>query len=388
MKSRTWTCVTAASNTKLIQENATALNIIYLFKFHLVRHQSYIKPFNWPGWAVRCVRPLRSGSSGMARKTGLWPRHRTHCDRSSWCPGSSVCTGGMSCPKAPTWNNLLKPECSAGRGGRADVTYILLVPDLILAAVCYVVQVFFCDLIHWPHVVLALPDTAAFPPCLILAGACFVHLSNHNQQTQSWTDRSLWCSQSGVDAKFETSNTKCGSKALPVVHHAYPGEMTGTKSPGFPSFTYVLHMHVVLSALCQVWSFARYTSTSLLMSTVLGLLQGSGSLFSSTAKFSGGRALRDGFLLSEPISGSNLRFRDAAFPGALFFFSCIRKTIGSAFILRLLLWNICIHWLAKSRLLCVGVKNAKLCHSCLTGCDAVRALLWVPVLGGWVTTDI
>lgn len=107
-------------------------------------------------------------------------------------------------------------------------------------------------------------------------------------------------------------------------------------------------MHVVLSALCEVWCVAHYTSTSLLMSTVLGLLQGSGSLFSSTAKFSGGRALRDGFLLSEPISGSNLRFRDAAFSGALFFF-CTRKTICIAFILRLLLWNICIHCLAKSR---------------------------------------
>lgn len=149
--------------------------------------------FYWPGQAARCVHPLHSGSSDMVRKTGLWPRRRTHCDRSSWCPGSSVCTGGMSCPKAPTRNSLLKPGRLAGRRGRTAATYILLVPDLILAAVRYVVQVFFCDLVHWPHVVLALPGAAAFPPCLILADASFVHL--HNDNPQSPTDRSPWCRQ-------------------------------------------------------------------------------------------------------------------------------------------------------------------------------------------------
>lgn len=52
-------------------------------------------------------------------------------------------------------------------------------------------------------------------------------------------------------------------------------------------------------------------------STFLGVLQGRGSLFSSTAKLSRGRALRDGFLRSEPTPDSNFRFRGVAF--SLFF---------------------------------------------------------------------
>lgn len=59
-----------------------------------------------------------------------------------------------------------------------------------------------------------------------------------------------------------------------------------------------------------------HTLSNVSTSTILGLLQGRGSLFSSTAKFSGGRALRDGFLRSEPAS-VNLRFRGVAF--SLFF---------------------------------------------------------------------
>lgn len=52
-------------------------------------------------------------------------------------------------------------------------------------------------------------------------------------------------------------------------------------------------------------------------STFLGVLQGRGSFFSSTAKLSRGRALRDGFLRSEPTSDSNFRFRGGFF--SLFF---------------------------------------------------------------------
>lgn len=60
-----------------------------------------------------------------------------------------------------------------------------------------------------------------------------------------------------------------------------------------------------------------HTLSNVSTSTFLGLLQGRGSLFSSTAKFSGGRALRDGFLRSTPTPDSNLRFRGVAF--SLFF---------------------------------------------------------------------
>lgn len=60
-----------------------------------------------------------------------------------------------------------------------------------------------------------------------------------------------------------------------------------------------------------------HTLSNVSTSTFLGLLQGRGSLFSSTAKFSGGRALRDGFLRSKPPPDSNLRFRGVAF--SLFF---------------------------------------------------------------------
>lgn len=60
-----------------------------------------------------------------------------------------------------------------------------------------------------------------------------------------------------------------------------------------------------------------HTLSNVSTSTFLGLLQGRGSVFSSTAKFSGGRALRDGFLRSKPTSDWNLRFRGAAF--SLFF---------------------------------------------------------------------
>lgn len=63
---------------------------------------------------------------------------------------------------------------------------------------------------------------------------------------------------------------------------------------------------------CQI-----HTLSNVSTSTFLGLLQGRGSAFSSTAKFSGGRALRDGFLRSRPTSDSNLRFRGVAL--SLFF---------------------------------------------------------------------
>lgn len=54
--------------------------------------------------------------------------------------------------------------------------HLLLVPDLVFAAVCYVVQVVFCDLIDWPQVKLALSHTVT-PPFLLQR---FVHLSGHN----------------------------------------------------------------------------------------------------------------------------------------------------------------------------------------------------------------
>lgn len=63
---------------------------------------------------------------------------------------------------------------------------------------------------------------------------------------------------------------------------------------------------------CQI-----HTLSNVSTSTFLGLLQGRGSAFSSTAKFSGGRALRDGFLRSRPSSDSDLRFRGVAL--SLFF---------------------------------------------------------------------
>lgn len=58
---------------------------------------------------------------------------------------------------------------------------------------------------------------------------------------------------------------------------------------------------------CQI-----HTLSNVSTSTFLGLLQGRGSAFSSTAKFSGGRALRDGFLRPRPTSDSDLRFRGVA----------------------------------------------------------------------------
>lgn len=70
------------------------------------------------------------------------------------------------------------------------------------------------------------------------------------------------------------------------------------------------------------------TSINLLMSTSLWLLRIAGSLLSSTAKFSGGRALRDGFLLSDPTSGSRLRFWGDVFCGVRFF---LEKGVRSHF---------------------------------------------------------
>ncbi len=129
------------------------------------------------------------------------------------------------------------------------------------------------------------------------------------------------------------------SKYLPAtkVYNVFTAEeilnnhlLLSNKFP-FPINFITLHIHdssIGLRVYCRcphTVCVARRTSTSLLTSTVLGLLRVSGSLFSSTAKFSGGRALRDGFLLSDPISGSNLRFRGVVFSGARFFF-CRSKT--------------------------------------------------------------
>lgn len=59
---------------------------------------SFLFHLHSPGRAAQCGHPPRSGSSDRARRTGPWPPHRTRCDRWSWCPESSACTGGTSCP--------------------------------------------------------------------------------------------------------------------------------------------------------------------------------------------------------------------------------------------------------------------------------------------------
>lgn len=66
--------------------------------------------------------------------------------------------------------------------------HLLLVPDLVFAAVRYVVQVFFCDLIDWPHVKLALSHTVT-PPLLLQR---FVHLSSHNTDNKLSRELSIY----------------------------------------------------------------------------------------------------------------------------------------------------------------------------------------------------
>lgn len=77
------------------------------------------------------------------------------------------------------------------------------------------------------------------------------------------------------------------------------------------------------------------TSISCLISTVLGPLWMVGSLFSSTPKFSGGRALREGFLLSEPGSCSNLRFRGVVLSDDCLLFFYKKKKNSDTFPLNL-----------------------------------------------------
>lgn len=73
-----------------------------------------------------------------------------------------------------------RPNPGRRRRGRAAVAHVLLVPDLVFAAVRDVHQVIFGDLVHRPHVVLALPRAAAPPLFGRLPGGRPVHLSHRN----------------------------------------------------------------------------------------------------------------------------------------------------------------------------------------------------------------
>ena len=79
------------------------------------------------------------------------------------------------------------------------VTHVLLVPDLIFAAVRYVFQVFFSDLIHWPDIVVAPPGT--LPLSRNLVDTRFVHLRNHNRHITSHTKSRLhvYCTCDGAE---------------------------------------------------------------------------------------------------------------------------------------------------------------------------------------------
>lgn len=150
---------------------------------------------HWPGRAAHRGPPLRSGSSGTARRTDLCPPHRSRCDKPSWCPESSVGTGGTSCPgatdemKRHTVKKAADPETQWSTeprprdGWKPDVTHCVLVPDLVFAAVSYVVQVFLGDVVNWPHRIVAPAGAAAPPPPL--PTHLLVHLPNHNQQIEN-----------------------------------------------------------------------------------------------------------------------------------------------------------------------------------------------------------
>lgn len=63
--------------------------------------------------------------------------------------------------------------------GRPDETHILLVPDLVFAAVRYVVQVFFGDLVDRLHAILTPPGRLAPSLFVFLTNMVLVHLPGY-----------------------------------------------------------------------------------------------------------------------------------------------------------------------------------------------------------------